>query len=189
MDFSLIIISIAAFISTNIDDLFLLMFFFSRSDYNDLNIVIGQYLGIIFLLMISMLAYFFKFVIPNNYLSILGIIPIVIGLKKLYELKKQKSLEFPEKSVNSNFMGVISVAGVTISNGGDNIGVYMPLFASFNLEAILIFLSTFMILTGLWCALSHYMVNKHVLGTKISKYGHMIFPFVLIFIGIYIIFL
>ena len=41
----LIALGIAAFVSTNIDDIFLLMMFFSDTRFKPLEVVLGQYIG------------------------------------------------------------------------------------------------------------------------------------------------
>lgn len=82
---------------------------------------------------------------------------------------------------------ILSVATVTIANGGDNLGVYMPLFATTSPFSFLIMVVTFLILVGLWCLLGFKLVNNRILGNKIRKYGHLILPFVMIFIGMVII--
>ena len=41
-----------------------------------------------------------------------------------------------------NHLSVLTVAAVTLSNGGDNIGIYTPLFAKYNAECEIILLSS-----------------------------------------------
>ncbi|MGZ7095636.1 MAG: cadmium resistance transporter [Methanobacterium sp.] len=70
------------------------MIFFANSSFKNSHIVIGQYMGIISLILISSLGYFFKFIIPTSFISLLGIFPIIIGIKELIKLKRhQKSNE------------------------------------------------------------------------------------------------
>ena len=54
--FALIGIGISSFIATNIDDIFVLMLFFSTSNFRKSQIVIGQYLGIGLLVVIGTLG-------------------------------------------------------------------------------------------------------------------------------------
>ena len=69
-------------------------------------------------------------------MGLLGIAPIVIGIKKLVTFRKKN--EFNSKSKETaqdkkkNNLTFAAVAAVTFSNGGDNIGVYTPLFAKYN---------------------------------------------------------
>ncbi|MGZ7209123.1 MAG: cadmium resistance transporter [Methanobacterium sp.] len=187
IDIIIVLTGITAFIATNIDDLFVLMIFFANSSFKNSHIVIGQYIGIISLILISSLGYFFKFIIPTSFISLLGIFPIIIGIKELIKLKRHQKSN-GEVSNNKNFKrsSILEVALVSFSNGADNIGIYMPLFASINTYEMQAVITIFLLMIGLWCFIGHSLVNHKLLGDKIKKYGHIIFPFVLIALGIYI---
>lgn len=186
--FILIITGIMAFIATNIDDLFVLMIFFANKDYKNGQIVIGQYLGVSSLILISTLGYFFKFIVPMSFIGLLGIFPIIIGLKSLIDLKNRDRDDKIGESVKFKKSSIFTVAFISFINGGDNIGVYTPLFATLGTYQSLIIVAVFLIMIGVWCLISHYLTNHGVIGDKIKKYGHVIFPFVLIVLGISIIF-
>jgi cadmium resistance protein CadD (predicted permease) len=84
-------------------------------------------------------------------------------------------------------LSFLSVATVTFSNGGDNIGIYTPLFASNNtIDQTVILIVIFTIMTAVWCSVSNYLVNHSFLANSIQRIGHLILPFVLIGLGIYI---
>lgn len=56
--------------------------------------------------------------------------PIAIGTKKIIEFRKNdKSTSKPAIKDSKNNLAFMAVAAVIFSNGGDNIGVYTPLFA------------------------------------------------------------
>jgi len=76
---------------------------------------------------------------------------------------------------------------VTIANGGDNLGVYMPLFASMNSTGLFLTAIIFLIMVGVWCLFGFKLVNNRLMGDKIKDYGHYILPFVMIIIGLVII--
>lgn len=189
-----IFIAFSAFIATNLDDIFLLMVFFAHPDYKTSSVITGQFLGIIFLILISFPAYLFKSFIPIIYLALMGFIPLAIGMKQLIELyhsnPNDETNEINTSKKHRKFNPKINwlfVAGVTISNGADNIGVYVPLFANLTLPNIFLTIIIFLIMTGIWCIIGHFLINKSSLGIKIRKYGHLILPFVLIVLGLGII--
>ncbi|MBZ2165015.1 cadmium resistance transporter [Methanobacterium spitsbergense] len=189
-------VAVTAFIATNLDDMFILIYFFTRNEFNKVSIVLGQYIGISVLILISMLAYFFKFIIPPSYIALLGIFPIVIGLNHLCNFKKNSSHNLSNKINYTNkkdivhdnsslsIMNILKVATVTFSNGGDNIGVYAPLFVSLSISQIFLTSTTFLVMVGIWCIISYIMVINKIIGYKLQEYGHIILPFVLIIIGI-----
>ena len=137
----LIAIGVAAFAATNIDDIFVLMMFFSSSSSSSSmtfpvkQVVLGQYIGIGLLVAISALGSFISLAVPTYIIALLGIVPIVIGVKKLIVFRKKKESNskqtVQDKKKNNNLV-FAAVAAVTFSNGGDNIGVYTPLFAKHN---------------------------------------------------------
>lgn len=189
-------VAVTAFIATNLDDMFILIYFFTRNEFNKVSIVLGQYIGISVLILISMLAYFFKFIIPPSYIALLGIFPIVIGLNHLCNFKKNSSHNLSNKINYTNkkdivhdnsslsIMNILKVATVTFSNGGDNIGVYAPLFVSLSISQIFLTSTTFLVMVGIWCIISYIMVINKIIGYKLQEYGYIILPFVLIIIGI-----
>lgn len=188
----LILTAITMFIATNLDDLFVLMLFFANKDFNVKQIVLGQYLGVTALIMISALSYFLKFFIPLEWIGLLGVVPLIIGLKNLKDLR-ENNYNLPDYRVKNENIFIFSklknknsflVASVTVANGGDNIGVYIPLFASINSYQTLVIIFIFLIMIGLWCYISFKLVDNRLLGSRIRKYGHIIFPFVLIFLGL-----
>jgi cadmium resistance protein CadD (predicted permease) len=194
-----ILVAVSAFIATNLDDMLILIAFFAREDFNNISVVIGQYIGVSFLIIISSFAYFFKFIIPQSYIALLGILPIAIGLKNLWNLKEDglnhhlnDSTQKYQDTKNYKNSGVqvqntLKVATVTFVNGGDNIGVYIPIFATMDVFQLFLTISIFVLMIGLWCITSYFMVINRLFGYKLQRYGHIILPFVLIFIGIGII--
>lgn len=186
---TLILVAVSAFAATNIDDLFVLMFFFAAGKHEKNSIILGQYLGFLSLVMVSSTAYFLHFLVPSYFLSLLGIFPVTIGLKKLVDLrqddnreKEDVELDDPSRSCRNLFQ----VASVTFTNGGDNLGVYGPLFAGMSSSNIFLVIMVFMVMVGIWCILAILMVENRFLGDKIEKYGHILLPFVLIGLGLMI---
>ena len=188
----LVFTAVAVFTATNLDDLFVLMIFFSNKEFTAKQIVLGQYVGVMALITISALSYFLKLVIPVNWIGLLGILPIIIGLKKLKDLKDNREIS-TNYNINEENNGFFSkfrnsksflVALVSFTNGGDNIGIYVPLFASIGLQQMLVVISIFLVMILVWCYISFNLVENSILGDKIKKYGHIVLPFVLIFLGI-----
>lgn len=102
----LIVISIAisAFIATNIDDLFILTILFAHPRYDNPSVIIGQYAGMISLILISIPIYIFKSSIPDFFMIIMGFIPLLIGLNEIIAVynNKTKSLQIPSENKNKN---------------------------------------------------------------------------------------
>lgn len=182
------LVAIGAFVATDIDDLFLLMMFFSSRTFSPRQVVLGQFIGIGLLVAISILGSLIALVVPIYVIGLLGLVPIAIGIKNLIEVRnndRTSTQMVPKK--NKSYLSFLTVAAVTVSNGGDNIGVYVPLFSKYNtVDQITILTSVFIAMTAVWCIASFYLVNHPLLASRIQHTGTIIMPFVLIGLGIYI---
>jgi len=187
-------ISATVFVSTNIDDIFLLAAFFADPHLRARAIVAGQFLGIGVLVLVSILAAVAALAIPEGYTALLGVVPLILGVLKLSTLLRTRGTSAPEEGQaqvseqnleRRTHSQVLAVAGVTIANGGDNLGVYIPLFAS-EPKAIPGHVVVFAVMTALWCLAGHALVKNRLLGDPIKRYGHLVLPFVLIGLGLYI---
>jgi len=186
-----LILGITLFAATNIDDTFVLLGFFADPKYRAHRVVIGQYLGIATLVAISLLAALIALIIPPAYVGLLGLLPIAIGARKLIDLwgGRDRGEEELERHPASAARGqVLAVAAVTIANGGDNIGVYTPVFAVRSGIETAVIIAVFVLMTALWCAIAHWLVHHRTIGAPIHRYGHLILPPLLIGLGLSVLF-
>lgn len=183
--------SILAFVSTNIDDLFLLTLFFGNKRFKDIEIITGQYLGIVLLIAISLTGSLADIFVSQKYIGLLGLIPIYLGIRGMVDLvtvQRKDDVATDTGASAAWHNNVLTVAGVTFANGGDNIGIYVPLFSTLNAGNKIIMVIVFLALTFLWCMVAKYF-TKHPYAEKlVSRYGHIMTPFVLLLLGAYIIY-
>lgn len=179
---------ILAFVSSNIDDIFLLMLFFGDRNFKPREIVLGQFVGIAALIGISLVFSLIGLVIGKAYIGLLGLLPIYLGIKGVVRLfsKEQQDDENHLAAKKGNRSNPWIVSGVTIANGGDNIGIYVPLFATLAWPQKITVVSIFFMMTAVWCILARYLSRHPLMAKAIDKYGHVVTPFVLIALGIYI---
>lgn len=131
---STIVIGVALFASTNIDDIFLLSAFFADQHLATRSVVLGQFLGIGALTAASAAAAMASLVIPDGWTALLGLVPLVLGVQKLWQLRPGVHEEEKGEGVRDcvqvierrSHSHVFAVAGVTIANGGDNLALYIP---------------------------------------------------------------
>ena len=173
-----------SFAATNIDDIFILMLFFSQTGeaFRNWHIVLGQYLGFAALVALSVLGSLGVLIVPEEWVGLLGLVPIFLGIRALIELREDS--EEDRKPIESSGMG--GVATVTFANGGDNIGIYVPLFASVGYASMGVIILVFFALVAAWCYVGYKVGGHPTVAEKIDRYGHIIVPFVLIGLGIYI---
>jgi cadmium resistance protein CadD (predicted permease) len=203
-------LGIAAFVSTNIDDFFITTTFFMDTRYSIREVILGKYLGLIFLVAVSCIGYFFKLVIPIQWIGLMGFLPIMIGSRHLMMMRKAKRERVkvisyedtekdsfqPERAKRTDGIldaekkmgksGVMLVMLITFANGGDNIGVYMPLFDSLALDELITVILVFFVMLAVFCATAYYFTSSKYISSIFRKYGEPGYPYILIFLGIYI---
>ncbi len=184
-------LAVVLFVSTNVDDLVLLIAFFADSTFRARDVVAGQYAGLAFLFVVSVAGALLSLVIPQAYLGLLGIFPILVGIHKLLELRHDPAGTAEENELgraNRNYGNIVSVALVAIANGADNLGVYLPAFAVHSGSQIAVIALVFVAMTALWCLLAHRMASHPRFGAPLRRYAHIVAPLVLIGLGIWIIY-
>lgn len=184
----IILTSIIAFASTNIDDIFILTLFFGDKRYKTRDIYLGQYLGIIALIGVSVIGSLVGNFIDNKYVGLLGLFPIYLGLRQLLSLVngENEDKELEEEKKKNLKTGILNVATVTFANGGDNIGTYVPLFATLTTSDKKLMISIFLTMVFIWLTTARYLTTHPMLIKVISKYGHIITPIVLCLLGLFI---
>lgn len=188
---------LAAFTATNLDDLVILTLLFSQvnATFRRRHIVIGQYLGFCTLVIASLVGFFGGLILPSHWIGFLGLVPITIGLNRLLHPDNDTSsdteaeLELSHNSLFTSFLSpqAYSVAAITIANGSDNIGIYMPLFAHSALSELLVIISVFLLLVGVWCYVTYKLTCQNAIANLLTRYGNNFVPFVLIGLGVFII--
>jgi cadmium resistance transport/sequestration family protein len=182
-----------AFTATNLDDILILLLFFSQVNavFRRRHIVFGQYLGFTALVLASLPGFFGRLIFPPDWIGMLGLLPIAIGLSRLLnpetdDSEAEAELEQSENSFFSSFLSpqTYSVAAVTVANGGDNIGIYVPLFASNTLESLAVILAVFFAMVGVWCYAAYRLIQMRAIADTLTRYGNQLVPFVLIGLGI-----
>jgi cadmium resistance transport/sequestration family protein len=198
-----VIAGIIAFAASNIDDIVVLMLLFGqRERFQPRQVIAGQYLGFSILILASLPGFFGGLVLPRPWLGLLGLLPIAIGVIHLRSQETDDptvqtvaiptpSTEAPE---NHHVAGlnhwlnqpIAQVAAITIANGGDNIGIYVPLFANSSVMKLGIILLTFLVMIAVWCAIAYSLASHPALAKGLTRYGHRLVPFILIGLGLYI---
>ena len=185
--------AVSSFVATNIDDIFILMFLLSQAKVNSSikvrHIVIGQYLGFLLIILLSLPGFIGGLVISKAWIGLLGFLPIFFNqLKQEPETESHEAIAVsPMKELKGLLHPVTySVAAITFANGGDNIGIYVPFFASLNWPGLVVVLTIFLILVGVWCALAYWLTLHTLIAKILIQRGKQIVPFVLIGLGCFI---
>ncbi len=193
-----------AFATTFDDNLYLTIFFGKvNRTFCPRHVVIGEYLGFTALIGVSLVGFLGGLVISEQLLGLLGFLPIAIGASQLLKheeddnvvhtvsssLKTPQARRTPQKSFWATLKDpqTYRVSAVTIANGGNNIGIYVPLFATSTLPRLSVIVSICYATIGLWCFLSYHLTRQPAIAFVIARYARKVFPFVLMWIGLRIV--
>lgn len=188
---------VTAFAATNIDDIVILMLLFAQvnPNFRRRHIVIGQYLGFIGLIVVSLPGFLGGLIVPPPWIGLLGFVPMAIGITNLINKNKDDAevqmVSGSEGSKNQRFVScfhpqIYKVAAVTFANGGDNIAIYVPLFARSNWASLGVILAVFLVLVAVWCYVVLLLTRQKAIAYVITRYGHAFAPFILIGLGFWI---
>ncbi|AMO91736.1 cadmium resistance transporter family protein [Corynebacterium simulans] len=182
--------AIGLFAATNIDDIIVLSLFFARGAGQrgtTARILAGQYLGFAGILVAAILvttgAGAF---LPPAAIPYFGLIPLGLGLWAAWEAWRGDGDDDDEAKVAGKKVGVGAVAGVTFANGGDNIGVYTPVFLSVEPLAVVAYCVIFLALVAVLVALARFVATRPPIAEVLERFEHILFPIVLIGLGIVI---
>lgn len=180
------------YIVTAVDLLVILLIFFARAktrkEYRD--IYIGQYVGSVALIVVSLFFAFVLNYVPEKWiLGLLGLIPIYLGIKvAIYddcEGEKRAKKELNEKGL-SKLVGTVAI--VTIAScGADNIGLFVPYFVTLSVTNLLITLFVFLILIFFLVFTAQKLANIPGVGEIVEKFSRWIMAVIYIALGLFII--
>jgi cadmium resistance transporter, putative len=185
--------SLFSFLSTNLDDLFVLMFLFmqARGKRDFISVLFGRYFGTAIIISVAIAGAYGLHIIPEKYIGLLGFVPITLGIKEFIcsvrsdkNAAKERLIGYLDSSKNNNLL--FSAVTLSVSNGADNIGVYIPLLVDFSKTQILLFLSVFAVMTILWCFVSACLIGIPSIKNKLQRYKNILVPVIFVSLGIYI---
>ncbi|CAM3554990.1 cadmium resistance transporter [Isoptericola cucumis] len=178
------------FVATNIDDIVVLTVLFAvaargTSRLRGWQIVAGQYLGLVTLIAVSFLAALGLTIVPDEWVGLLGLIPLAIGVLALVRtLRGNDDDDEAESALKA--VGLLGVAGITIANGGDNIAIYTPVFRTMSTTDALVTIVVFLVLLALWCLLARTIGTNEKVTEALEKVEHWLVPAVFIGLGVFI---
>ena len=188
---SSILQAIGLFIATNIDDIVILSLFFGRGQGQPATtrrILAGQYLGFLGILGAAVAAAFgAQVLLPEAILPYFGLIPLGLGLWAAWQAWRNRGQDDDDEAqIEGKRVSVWIVAAVTFANGGDNIGVYVPVFVSVSWSAVLAYCIVFLLLVAALVFLAKWISSKKPIAEALERWEHILFPAVLIGLGIVI---
>uniref|UniRef100_A1UQ13 Cadmium resistance transporter n=1 Tax=Mycobacterium sp. (strain KMS) TaxID=189918 RepID=A1UQ13_MYCSK len=190
MILSSVLPAIGLFIVTNIDDVIVLSLFFARGAGQrgtTARIIAGQYLGFAGILgaavLVTLGAGAF---LPPDVIPYFGLIPLALGLWAAWQAWRDDDDDDDDAKVAGKNVGVLTVAAVTFANGGDNIGVYVPVFLSVGTAAVVAYCVVFLVLVAVLVLVAKFVATREPVAEVLERWEHVLFPIVLIALGLFI---
>jgi len=185
-----VVTSIILYSGTAVDLLIILMLFFAKrkSRKDIINIYLGQFLGSVSLILLSLLFAFVLHYIPSKeILGLLGLIPIFLGLKVLLLGDSDGEAIAKEGLRKDNKNLIFLVAMITFAScGADNIGIFVPYFITLNLVDLIVALLTFLVMIYLLVFSAQKLAQVPSVGETLEKYSRWFIAVVYLGLGIYI---
>ncbi|GAA1452129.1 cadmium resistance transporter [Nesterenkonia lacusekhoensis] len=183
--------ALALFVATNIDDIIVLSLFFGRGrgqPGTTRRILLGQYVGFIGILGTAVVvALGAQVMLPEEVLPYFGLIPLGLGLWAAWRTwRNRDEKDDDEAQLEGKRVSVGTVALVTFANGGDNIGVYVPVFVSLSWAAVLAFCIVFLSLVALLVLAAKWITSRKPIAEVLERWESILFPLVLITLGVII---
>ena len=185
-----VVTSIILYSGTAVDLLIILMLFFAKrkSRKDIINIYLGQFLGSVSLILLSLLfAFVLNYIPSKEILGLLGLIPIFLGLKVLLLGDSDGEAIAKDGLRKDNKNLIFLVAMITFAScGADNIGVFVPYFTTLNLANLIVTLLTFLVMIYLLVFSAQKLAQVSSVGEILEKYSRWFIAVVYLGLGIYI---
>lgn len=185
-----IVTSIILYSGTAVDLLIILMLFFAKrkSRKDIINIYLGQFLGSVSLILLSLLfAFVLNYIPSKEILGLLGLIPIFLGLKVLLLGDSDGEAIAKDGLRKDNKNLIFLVAMITFAScGADNIGVFVPYFTTLNLANLIVALLTFLVMIYLLVFSAQKLAQVSSVGETLEKYSRWFIAVVYLGLGMYI---
>lgn len=196
--------AMAVAMATTFDDNIYLTGFFSESNrsFRPIHVVVGELLGFTALMGTSWIASrLLAETIPLATIGWLGLMPMLIGVVNLIQLflpvgprelqalpSKGSALQgYPSKRLKLSTVlrqhHTYKVSAVTLSNGGNNLSIYIPLLATSSLASALLTVLVCYLAVITWLTLSFRLTRLPLVAIHLSRHARRLFPFVLMWLG------
>jgi cadmium resistance protein CadD (predicted permease) len=180
-----VVTAAGVFAGTNVDDLIVLTVLFlsarAAARPRPWHIWAGQYAGIGVLVAVSAVAALGLSIVPDRWVGLFGLVPFALGVKGLVAAIRARGDDDPPAPAVAT--GAVSVAGITIANGADNISAYTPLFRTIGPGASLLTVAVFAVGVALWCLAGSWLGSHRTVIAVVRRFGHWIVPGVFMLIG------
>ncbi len=186
---AIIPIAAGAYAATNLDNFILLVALLARYR-NRTSYVVAAYLACVLIFgFVGLWIGKAADIAPVEYLGLLGLVPISIGVVELIQLRrgKAKVTVAKEESDDGEQKVFVTTLSSQLGNGADTIVVFGVLFIDSVPSADFLTILTLAAMAVIFVGVGIYAVRHPALCEWIDRYAYRVMPFILIIVGVYIV--
>ena len=186
---AIIPVAAGAYAATNMDNFLLLVGLLARYRKHTANVIAGFFACTLTLALVGFLIGKAANVVPVQYLGLLGFVPITIGVIELIQLRRGNArvAEANEESIDGSKKVFMTTLSSQLGNGTDTVVVFGVLFIDSAPSADILMIITFVVMASIFVGLGIYAIRHPALSDRIDRYAHRVMPFILIFVGAYVV--
>lgn len=180
------LLSLAAFMSTNVDSLFVLLALVGSATHQRMIVLTGYVLGSLGLVAAAIALAELVAGIPLRFTCLLGVLPLLLGVVSLFDrTQTNDDRSFIANGAPPNpSISVGYVVALTLASGADNLAVYVPLYAT-HLAAEWYLITLILVATTVpWFVGATYLASHRLVGPHLERHGRALLPWLLIAIGV-----
>ena len=182
---ALVLVIGSAFVATNLDNLLILVGLLGGGARQSAAILFGYLAAAVTVLFVALLGGALGGLIDPALVGYLGLIPLLLGGYLLYGAlfrpETPATAEGPaEPGVDPRLASAVSAFALMVSNSGDSIALFVPLFAESERDALVLEIAAYLALILAWAGLA-----KLIAGL-LRRYGRVLVPLIMMAVGTYI---
>jgi cadmium resistance protein CadD (predicted permease) len=184
-ELTLIALIVGTFVSTNVDNLAILVGWLLSGRVEQSHVAAGYALSVTTVIFISAVLGLSSQVIPVQWIGWLGIVPILLGIYALVsQFRGTADADVPEVSGNAAMFGV---AATMIANSVDTVIVLAPLLVDTQDHIDPVLIGGFALMAVAWFVLASLLSRSAAKMEVIQRVAAWIAPLIMIAVGFYII--
>ena len=179
-------VTVVAFVSTNLDNLFVLMGLVGGSKMQTRDVATAYAFSIAVVLGIGVAASYLADLGADAWLRYLGFVPLGMGLWRIRALATGARSPGASPEQTRSGLSIPSVSITMLASSGDSLGVFSSLMAETSEVLVLVIFATALAMSALWAAAASFVVQHPALAPRLRMMDRYAVPILLVAIGLYI---
>lgn len=177
-------LTMAAFISTGVDNLLLLIGFKGQPSVNERHVNLGFLGAFLLILLVGFAASYAADFLPGRYVGYLGVVPLTMGVFRLYQAIRGHR--------GGPTLGPVTIPSpwtvglVMLANNGDSLAVLTPLFAETREPFTFLIAGTGISMALLWTEIAGWIARHRKLEKRVREWSPYVLPLILMVVGWYV---